>query len=133
MRVRLLKRGTKAKKEKFSKILENGKIIIKTSDDRIKILGNEIINEIIAEKNNQISNFQINKIDRNTFEIIYSDETTKPINSINQLLDIGVIMANWDEIYIESKEFDKYIFTTLSYLIFISIAIFLIGFLIGRR
>ncbi|MEO0160397.1 MAG: hypothetical protein ABIL47_07990 [candidate division WOR-3 bacterium] len=129
MRVRLLKRGTKAKKEKFSKILKNGKIIIKTSDDRIKILGNEII----AEKNNQISNFQINKIDRNTFEIIYSDETTKPINSINQLLDIGVIMANWDEIYIESKEFDKYIFTTLSYLIFISIAIFLIGFLIGRR
>ncbi len=129
MKIKLLKRKSEKKSEKgrLFKLLKDGKIIIKTTDDRIRILGNEIIAE-----DSQISNFKINKIDKNTFEITYSDET-KPITSINQLIDIGVIMTNWDEIYIESKEFDKYIITTMSYIIFIAIAIFFIGFLIGRR
>jgi hypothetical protein len=50
--------------------------------------------------------------------ITYSD-TTKPIKSIEDLLDFGVVLYNLDEVYLESKEFDKYILMTAGGILFI--------------
>jgi hypothetical protein len=126
MRIKVFDRKGKIKKDKkLQELLSKSKIIIK-SFDKVN-LGNFTI----EAQSNQIGNIKLIKQSPNEFVITYSD-TTKSIKSIEDLLDFGVVLYNLDEIYLESKEFDKYILMTAGGVLFILLIGFLIGFLFGK-
>jgi len=122
---RKAKKGKIKKDKKLQELLSKSKIIIKSSD---KI---QIGTFTIEAQSNQIGNIKLIKQSPNEFVITYSD-TTKPIKSIEDLLDFGVVLYNLDEVYLESKEFDKYILITAGGIFFIILISFLLGFLIGK-
>jgi hypothetical protein len=122
---RKAKKGKIKKDKKLQELLSKSKIIIKSSD---KI---QIGTFTIEAQSNQIGNLKLIKQSPNEFVITYSD-TTKPIKSIEDLLDFGVVLYNLDEVYLESKEFDKYILITAGSVLFILLIGFLIGFLFGK-
>jgi hypothetical protein len=106
MRIKVFDRKGKIKKDKkLQELLSKSKIIIK-SFDKVN-LGNFTIEANSAH----LGNIKLIKQSPNEFVITYSD-TTKPIKSIEDLLDFGIILYNLDEVYLESKEFDKYILMT---------------------
>ena len=102
---RKAKKGKIKKDKKLQELLSKSKIIIK-SYDKVN-LGNFTI----EAQSNQIGNIKLIKQSPNEFVITYSD-TTKPVKSIEDLLDFGVVLYNLDEVYLENKEFDKYILIT---------------------
>ena len=122
---RKAKKGKIKKDKKLQELLSKSKIIIK-SYDKVN-LGTFTI----EAQSNQIGNLKLIKQSPNEFVITYSD-TTKPIKSIENLLDFGIILYNLDEVYLESKEFDKYILMTAGGIFFIILISFLLGFLIGK-
>ena len=122
---RKAKKGKIKKDKKLQELLSKSKIIIK-SYDKVN-LGTFTI----EAQSNQIGNIKLIKQSPNEFVITYSD-TTKPIKSIEDLLDFGVVLYNLDEVYLESKEFDKYILITAGGVLFILLIGFLIGFLFGK-
>ncbi|MFZ8806091.1 MAG: hypothetical protein ACO2OW_00660, partial [Minisyncoccia bacterium] len=122
---RKAKKGKIKKDKKLQELLSKSKIIIK-SYDKVN-LGTFTI----EAQSNQIGNIKLIKQSPNEFVITYSD-TTKPIKSIEDLLDFGVVLYNLDEVYLESKEFDKYILITAGGIFFIILISFLLGFLIGK-
>ena len=126
MRIKVFDRKGKIKKDKkIQEILSKSKIIIK-SYDKVN-LGNFTIEANSAH----LGNIKLIKQSPNEFVITYSD-TTKPVKSIEDLLDFGVVLYNLDEVYLESKEFDKYILITAGGVLFILLIGFLIGFLFGK-
>ena len=122
---RKAKKGKIKKDKKLQELLSKSKIIIK-SYDKVN-LGTFTI----EAQSNQIGNLKLIKQSPNEFVITYSD-TTKPVKSIEDLLDFGVVLYNLDEVYLESKEFDKYILITAGGIFFIILIGFLIGFLFGK-
>jgi len=122
---RKAKKGKIKKDKKLQELLSKSKIIIK-SYDKVN-LGTFTI----EAQSNQIGNIKLIKQSPNEFIITYSD-TTKPVKSIEDLLDFGVVLYNLDEVYLESKEFDKYILITAGGVLFILLIGFLIGFLFGK-
>jgi hypothetical protein len=126
MRIKVFDRKGKIKKDKkLQELLSKSKIIIK-SFDKVN-LGNFTIEANSAH----LGNIKLIKQSPNEFIITYSD-TTKNIKSIEDLLDFGVVLYNLDEVYLESKEFDKYILMTAGGIFFIILIGFLIGFLFGK-
>jgi hypothetical protein len=126
MRIKVFDRKGKIKKDKkIQELLSKSKIIIK-SFDKVN-LGTFTI----EAQSNQIGNLKLIKQSPNEFIITYSD-TTKPVKSIEDLLDFGVVLYNLDEVYLESKEFDKYILMTAGGVLFILLIGFLIGFVFGK-
>jgi hypothetical protein len=122
---RKAKKGKIKKDKKLQELLSKSKIIIK-SFDKVN-LGTFTI----EAQSNQIGNIKLIKQSPNEFVITYSD-TTKPIKSIEDLLDFGVVLYNLDEVYLENKEFDKYILITAGGIFFIILIGFLIGFVFGK-
>jgi len=126
MRIKVFDRKGKIKKDKkLQELLSKSKIIIK-SFDKVN-LGTFTI----EAQSNQIGNIKLIKQSPNEFVITYSN-TTKPAKSIEDLLDFGIVLYNLDEVYLESKEFDKYILMTAGGIFFIILIGFLIGFLFGK-
>ncbi|MEO0144810.1 MAG: hypothetical protein ABIL89_03020 [candidate division WOR-3 bacterium] len=126
MRIKVFdKKGKIRKDKKLQELLSKSKIIIK-SFDKVN-LGNFTIEANSAH----LGNIKLIKQSPNEFIVDYSD-TTKPIKSIEDLLDFGVVLYNLDEVYLESKEFDKYILMTAGGVLFILLIGFLIGFLFGK-
>jgi len=126
MRIKVFDKKGKIKKDKkLQELLSKSKIIIK-SFDKVN-LGNFTIEANSAH----LGNIKLIKQSPNEFIITYSD-ATKPIKSIEDLLDFGVVLYNLDEVYLESKEFDKYILMTAGGVLFILLIGFLIGFLFGK-
>jgi hypothetical protein len=126
MRIKVFDRKGKIKKDKkLQELLSKSKIIIK-SFDKVN-LGNFTIEANSAH----LGNIKLIKQSANEFIVAYSD-TTKPIKSIEDLLDFGIVLYNLDEVYLESKEFDKYILMTAGGVLFILLIGFLIGFLFGK-
>jgi hypothetical protein len=127
MRIKVFDRKGKIKKDKkLQELLSKSKIIIK-SFDKVN-LGNFTIEANSAH----LGNIKLIKQSPNEFVITYSD-TTKPIKSIEDLLDFGVVLYNLDEVYLESKELNRYILMTAGGIFFIILIGFLIGFLFGKR
>jgi hypothetical protein len=126
MRIKVFDRKGKIKKDKkLQELLSKSKIIIK-SFDKVNL------GTFTIEANSvHLGNIKLIKQSPNEFVITYSD-TTKSIKSIEDLLDFGVILYNLDEVYLESKEFDKYILMTAGGIFFIILIGFLIGFLFGK-
>jgi hypothetical protein len=126
MRIKVFDRKGKIKKDKkLQELISKSKIVIK-SFDKVN-LGTFTIEANSAH----LGNIKLIKQSPNEFVITYSD-TTKPIKSIEDLLDFGIILYNLDEVYLESKEFDKYILMTAGGVLFILLIGFLIGFVFGK-
>ena len=122
---RKAKKGKIKKDKKLQELLSKSKIIIK-SFDKVNFQ-----NFTIEANSAHLGNIKLIKQSPNEFVITYSN-TTKPIKSIEDLLDFGVVLYNLDEVYLESKEFDKYILMTAGGIFFIILIGFLIGFLFGK-
>jgi len=122
---RKAKKGKIKKDKKIQELLSKSKIIIK-SFDKVNFQ-----NFTIEANSAHLGNIKLIKQSPNEFVITYSD-VVKPVKSLEDLLDFGVVLYNLDEVYLESKEFDKYILMTAGGIFFIILIGFLIGFLFGK-
>ncbi len=135
MRIKIYDRKKKAdgkRDERASEILKNSKLILKTNNDKLmdNVAGVDIT---YGAENAKFKNFVLNKVAENTFVFKY-DPTSEPVEKpkVDDILDIGIILYNLDEIYIENPKFGQYVTYSFVALFFSFAIFFMVGLLIGR-